>query len=344
MTAARSRRAIAMLAALIGAAIAVGVGYLVTDRHSSPTAVGEPGAMPTSPTPQLTLPPPMTTPPTATPTPAPISPPAATTSAHATTSPRSWPFPVPTTTYAPLTVTSAISPTDGGTTQTSYTLSVRLRDGDGSAYVGDVTWGDGTAWHHAPIAMYSCAVMPLPTKSPAPYSPSPSDVTVTMHHAWRVAGTYTVTVDATSGGNSCAPSSPRVEHVSRSFTVQIDADGTVTSNGPATPGFLKVSSHQDPKTHQFDLGGASLDSDGFITQIDVDWGDGSTHGVFTRSLSDCDDHGGAAYPNDQEWSVEPLFSHTYKKAGTFKVMVTFTSVGCDGQDAQTGVTKGTATV
>jgi hypothetical protein len=150
-----------------------------------------------------------------------------------------------------------------------------------------------------------------------------------------------VKVEASSGGDSCAPSAPAAESAARNLSAQVSADDTVTSNGPADPEFLRATALRDPRTRHLDVSGDSADSDGFVRRVEVDWGDGSAHGVLTRRLSDCSDHAGKAYPNDQEWAVHPFFSHDYKKAGTFAVVVTVTSVGCDGADEQTALSKGT---
>lgn len=261
-------------------------------------------------------------------------------SATATTSPRSYPFPSPTTTYAPLTVTTLIKPAADGTTQTNYTLSVHLRDGDGDAYVSEVAWGDGTTWHHEPIPMVMCPIYTSPTANPGPYKPSPSDVTVSMRHAWRSAGSYTITVKAFSGGNSCAPYAPSREEATAAFDLDVADDDVVTSNGPADPAFTEVDALVDSSRRRLDLSGNSYDSDGFVSRVVVDWGDGSANATFTQNLSHCDDNDGASYPAGDQWGVRPYFTHTYAKRGTYIMTVTVTSVGCDGEDVQTGLAKG----
>ncbi|MDQ1687338.1 MAG: hypothetical protein QOK42_313 [Frankiaceae bacterium] len=340
---------IGVLGGLVGAAVlavlAFAVAYLL-GHDSSPSTSSLPTAAPSTPGPELTAAPSASAEPTATSTPTPPAPSATLTPTPGastpgpTTSPRSYPFATPTTSYPPLTITTTMKPATAGTTQTAYVLSVRLRDGDGAGSVTSVDWGDGTSWKHEPVGMVTCAIYPSPTAPPAPYSPHPSDTTVAIHHAWRTPGPYTVKVQASSSGPRCRPDSAAFEDASRSFSVQVGPDATLTSNGPAAPGFLKATAARDRAHRHLDVSGDSADSDGFVNRVEVDWGDGSTHGVFTRPLSDCSDHSGATYPNDQSWAVHPVFSHTYKKAGTYVVKVTVSSVGCDGADQQQAVSKG----
>lgn len=87
----------------------------------------------------------------------------------------------------------------------------------------------------------------------------------------------------------------------------------------------------DPSVLVSDIGG--YDEDGFVALVKIDWGDGSEQTVLERPLSECRPVG--QWPGG--WFAEPT-KHRYERQGEYEVKVTATSVGCDGEQAQTDTT------
>lgn len=149
-------------------------------------------------------------------------------------------------------------------------------------------------------------------------------------HVWKQPGTYHVVV--TLWG--CL-SYGYVDN-DKKATVALDvrvAPGNPSGNGPAVPsGAMPVAATADAMTiHAFV---AASDSDGWVTTISLDWGDGTQPAVVHESLAGCDDHGGTRYPSSS--IDEDMGTHRYATAGRYTLRSTVTSTACDGLSAQYG--------
>lgn len=198
------------------------------DKGSSPSAASasptasatpEPTLSPTpSPTPEVTLTP------TPTPTPSVSASAAASPRASASASPRvtatttskKYPYPKPTRAYDPLHYTATNNP-GSGTTETTFTLTIKATDGDGDITFGGLNWGDGSTIGAEAIPDH-CQAYPSPTAQPGPYQPKSSARTFTYKHKYAAAKTYRVLITVNSGNNACRPHGPSRE----SQTVELD--------------------------------------------------------------------------------------------------------------------------
>jgi hypothetical protein len=164
----------------------------------------------------------------------------------------------------------------------------------------------------------------------------------TVRHAYRFAGTWTVTVTFTPECDGAA-----VRPYIGTGTVTVGA-GRALSNGPALPmarpDALECRPHEGA-TRTVACLPDYADEDGFLRSVVVDWGDGSRETVLAFPLSACTDpkHHWPATVVDDEGPGWP-FLHRYATAGEYRPTVTVTTTGCDGADAQTRTRTAPVTV
>ena len=150
-------------------------------------------------------------------------------------------------------------------------------------------------------------------------------------HVWRQSGAYHVVVylyscDANGYVSNDRPATATLDvHV---------ASGRAASNGPGRPDGALPIANDDNDPYLVHVKVDAGDSDGYVTSISLDWGDGSSPRRFKRPLSACDDHGGTQYPSSMVDA--DMGAHKYATAGTYKLVATITSTGCDGMDQQAG--------
>jgi hypothetical protein len=216
-----------------------------------------------------------------------------------------------------------------------------MTDGDGQAHVTEVDWGDGSVFRPNPgPAYWMCPMWGTPTADPGPYRPSPSDATVSYGHAWRHPGSFQVTVKVASEGNRCGPSpAPEPESTEGEIATSIALD-QLTPNGPAAPtiGRFALNPDSNDRRHVW-LGWLGYDTDGWLSAITVDWGDGTSSDSGPVDMSGCDDGKGSYYPGTQADPNDGGFQmeHSYARRGSYVVTVTLDSAGCDGTDVQESV-------
>jgi hypothetical protein len=220
-------RALAGLAVVVAGALAGGAAYALdqaTGDVAGDRSAASPSPSPTvSPTPSGLATPILTVSPTATSTasssaaPTPTSSP--TPSRAPSTAPgapaKRYPYPAPTTSYAPLALRASIDPQAGAVGQT-FTLEGNATDGDGTIFVTSVSWGDGTV-DGGEASPASCPAYPSPTAAPGPYRPRPDDRTFTRTHAYSAAGSYKVVLTVRSINADCRPNGPRAEVATVTF-------------------------------------------------------------------------------------------------------------------------------
>lgn len=155
----------------------------------SVTPAATPSAEPT-PTPELVA--------TLTATPSPSA-----TAVATASSVRKYPYPKPTRGYAALFYRATNTP-GTGTTDTTFTLTIKASDGDGSITFGGLTWGDGSSEAAEPVPG-PCSPRPSPTTQPPPYQPDPDSRVLSYHHRYVAAGNFNVLTTVNSGNPTCRP-------------------------------------------------------------------------------------------------------------------------------------------
>lgn len=209
-------------------------------------------------------------------------------------------------------------------------LDVAVTDDDGSPRVTEIEWGDGVKYGPGyPLAM--CPYLSPPPSHP-PRAKQPGHVSETFRHSWRRPGTYTVYVH-TRSMLQCIADPPPMETAIATLTVRV-TPGASVANGAMLPHF------DDPQVVPYDndplhvtFNGGLHDEDGFVENVVVDWGDGTPRETVALPDDPCDDGHGTHFPVTDTYAQA---EHTYARAGTYPIEVTFVSTGCDGSDAQTG--------
>ena len=200
----------------------------------------------------------------------------------------------------------------------TFDVSVDAHDNAGEIRGVEIDFGDNQTWGGLPFDLVCGAEAgTTPTEGPDQQRPR-------VEHSYRKAGTYDITVSAYSGG--CFV---HYDRASVRTSVKVVSDAT-QSNGPRPPR-AKIGHayyvNDDPSVLVSDIGG--YDDDGYVTEVVVDWGDGTDTEVLTRPLSKCSTDGG--WPNG--WFFDSL-KHAYAEEGDYEVSVEVTSVGCDGMNEQ----------
>jgi hypothetical protein len=172
---------------------------------------------------------------------------------------------------------------------------------------------------------------PVVSERPLGYGAHCYDTTWSPQHVWRQPGTYHVVVLL----GACDAN----DYVSndRTATAALDvhvAPGRAASNGPSLPGGALPIANDDTDPYLVHVHVDAGDSDGYVTSIALDWGDGSAPGRFEQPLTGCDDHAGAQYPSS--FVNADFGAHKYASAGKYNLVATITSTGCGGKDEQRG--------
>jgi hypothetical protein len=213
---------------------------------------------------------------------------------------------------------------------------------DISVHVTDVTRGFITGWtldlgdgriidHGIPDSQVPC---PAQGSNISPAPDAPIDDTQTVTHAFRATGVHRIVATVRTGYCPADWSSATAD-----VTVDVQP-GTTPSNGPLAP-TIAVGLAQGPPDFPHDDGLLyqdfnAADADGYITRIDVDWGDGAKE-VTDFPWAECRDPG-ARWPESTR-----KVRHGYRSPASVAFRATVTSTGCDGRDPQQATTAGTAT-
>jgi hypothetical protein len=215
-------------------------------------------------------------------------------------------------------------------TATNAVLAVHAEDDDGHPLVSGVAWGDGSSEAIA-IPMYMCPSFPPPTTPPPP---DPGESDTEFGHAWRHAGTFTLTVSVESS-IPCSQGPPPAEDATVRLVVHV-TPGLDTSNGPAQPvvTYKEAGPAFDGKPYEWTVSATLSDDDGYVGTVTIDWGDGSAPAT-VRNDESCDDADGARYPS--YGSLTATKNHVYSP-GKYTVTLTYSSAGCGGADVQRGST------
>jgi hypothetical protein len=160
-----------------------------------------------------------------------------------------------------------------------------------------------------------------------------------LSYAYRVPGRFRVTVIALT--DNCH-GSERAEAVGI-VTVH---PGSRPTNGPLRPEFGSQTGQDlcaggsacappgDRDSALVYLNLEASDDDGYISQLAIDWNDGSAKTTFMPPLRDCQDPQGY-WPSS---SFGTRAQHRYSKPGEYHVGLSVRSVGCTGKDAQFATT------
>lgn len=250
-----------------------------------------------------------------------------------------------TTTTAPLPRTLELRTEDGTitldvTVEPAYPRAgelVRFRadatDADGGVIVFGFNPGDRSTGSRPGAPNVDCVAS---DPDAPPRERSPAHRTSEFTYAYRVAAERRFSVLVATGDCSRAPHYAKVEG---NLTV---LPGEAASNGPRAPeGSVHENPEGAPPRGVWMSIGAS-DSDGIVRRVMVDWGDGSPPAVIqiAEGERDCGDEP-TAYPSSGDThSLE----HIYATPGTYTVNATIVSTGCDGENEQTAIAAGTASV
>lgn len=226
-----------------------------------------------------------------------------------------------------LTIEVTIEP-GGAPTAGILTFSTVLTDAAGGVLGLAENFGD-TERRTGIDAAIDCAAGSKPSRAE-------SRKTFSTQHAYRKAGVYTINFEAFSGDCGRQPRRARVNGL-----VTISA-GPVLSNGPLSPTIGGIQTpprdyesggiHDDPSLVY--LSYEANDTDGYVTQLKLDWGDGTPAVVVSYPLSECHDSP-TRWPGSTRREGT---SHKYATSGAHTVTITATSTGCDGRNPQTSST------
>ena len=197
-------------------------------------------------------------------------------------------------------------------------LSVDDGDGVPAEYVLD--WGDGRARPNQPEARCDGAAA-------KPSRPRPTHWTNVVEYSYRQPGRYTVIYRMRTHGG-CGSTSPAEEQLARAEITVVK--GRLPSNGGRRPrAFLNLFS-RDGSAGGLVVDVQGQDLDGWVTQMIVDFGDG-TPARLVENAGRCSSGRG-------EWPATPYFSHRYEApyrvVGKYTMTLTVFTAGCDGRDLQ----------
>lgn len=200
-----------------------------------------------------------------------------------------------------------------------FEISYDISDDEGELRGTLIEWGDDKVSGGMPMDLVCSATagQPQPTEKA-------TTETESLEHAYRAAGTYEISLTASTGG--CFTTSDEATVV---FQVEVIGAGDV-SNGPLVPKAEIGHAYYmdgDPSVLVSDIGG--YDEDGFVDRIEIDWGDGLTE-TMEQPVSKCEESRGG-WPGG--WFSRPT-EHAYEEPGEYQVTIEVTSVGCDDRTAQ----------
>jgi hypothetical protein len=185
----------------------------------------------------------------------------------------------------------------------------------------NVFFGDGSTGGMIGPPSVSCSGRPGTTTTTSPRNHE----SIEQHlHAYRVSGRYRLHVEVFTAG--CLFSN----HVTLTGTVTV-GPGIERSNGPLLPTVTarQATSETSPDPNTVVLSVGARDSDGYLTDVTVKWGDG-TEEPKRYSLADCEDPE-TYYPRSSE---QFTLRHAYPATGSYEVVVVVSSSGCDGKHVQ----------
>lgn len=206
------------------------------------------------------------------------------------------------------------------TTATLVRVRVTARVDDARITCVSVEFGDGTGQ-----GICSHAHDPRPDARLGPH-----EVTYEWTHAYRRPGVWVVRATATAEGSEAQT---RDGYGAAPVTV---ARGAEPSNGPHRPRsspFQVLPPGGDRRTTTVDVVGS--DEDGWITEVVVDWGDG-TKIRQVLGTAGCQDPL-LTWPTGRTPNLR--FSHRYRTTGDRVVTATTVSTGCDGRDRQISIER-----
>lgn len=218
--------------------------------------------------------------------------------------------------HAPRIVLQPVSATVAAGAYAVVELRLENVRGEGSTVV---TYGDDRGGHNWAAADVGCGVDPGFVQRQE------------LRHAYRTAGTFTVT--ATFNAAACG-GAPRQTY--RATTVVEVTPARVPTNGPDQPGVVAFAPHPANKG-VVTIDAKAWDEDGYVTEVRYAWGDGGEDSVYPFPLNGCSDAPDRwpatprPGPPAGEWSSP---EHRYTSPGDYRVTVTVVSVGCDGGDRQ----------
>ena len=209
----------------------------------------------------------------------------------------------------------------GPPTETAIELTWSLRWNDAIGYASEIgfDFGDGRQ-----------------VRRPVPYGCQNGRDQSTIAHpagvatevmSYRRSGQYPVTAWVVT--SSCAGGDVRTEVAMPSPPIVAGAD---QSNGPDV-GFISLGTNSrpgdDPAVWKVLIRAA--DRDGYVSRIDITWGDGTTD-VVEYPLGECADQGSSWPSSDRQVEVQHRFAT--EDRNQHSVVVFSTSVGCDGSEAR----------
>lgn len=209
------------------------------------------------------------------------------------------------------------------TTGENVTFNAKVEDSSGG--IKALTWdfGDGTTSNTDPL---SCTAQQNQPTVDGGRTSFPTSAT----HTYRRAGNYTVTVTAQTGAR-CG---------SRAADDQVTATGSITitgnnlTNGTSSPTVdVNIRTGGMSSDPLLGLSVRTSDSDGYISNIIINWDDGSAPTVIAYPLASCREDGRGLPSSSRIETPE----RNYLNAGSYDITVTVTSVGCDGTQIQQSI-------
>ena len=174
--------------------------------------------------------------PSATATPTATATASATPSASVSPGTTTYAYPRPGKKYDGLVLRGTLDP-GNGSTDTTFHLTIKGSDGDGTVRFFGVTYGDGAS-EPAEADPTRCKSYPPLTSPPGAYTPEPSARTYSFTHRYTRPGRYTLTMHLVSVNADCKPHGPARETRDAAFTVTVIVPAPVPTATPtpsATP-------------------------------------------------------------------------------------------------------------
>lgn len=225
---------------VLAAGLAAGAGVVfanagddTTSQATSPLVTPAPTGTAYVPTPEPTVEVTATAAPTPTTTVTATATATASATPSATVSPgtKTYAYPRPPKKYEGLALRATLDP-GNGTTDTTFHLTIKGSDGDGTVRFTGLTYGDSTR-EPAQADPTHCKSYPPLTSPPGAYQPEPSARTYSFTHRYARPGRYTLTMHLTSVNADCKPHGPAPETRDAAFTVTVIVPAPVPSATPS---------------------------------------------------------------------------------------------------------------
>lgn len=222
--------------------------------------------------------------------------------------------------------------TTQGITLTATFSTTRARTGESVTI--DLTASRGEPSCCGLFALYGDGADDTSQDSACP-QPRTTQRSATFEHTWNKAKRWVLQLQASQSGCDAGGGST---HVVMRVSIDI-TPGTTTSNGPSQP-TVKVDQSTPPRpgdTSYASYFGTARDSDGYLTKLVLDYGDGTAPKTFRGDLRECrNGPGGQPGVSDADLPYDPPHQHHYTQPGEYVVTLTAYSAGCDGRAVQTG--------